>query len=344
MRCCVKLESERRTKVSLRLIWVLIFDLALCFLNKVWFTWDWTEAILKDIHLVQKSTLRRKKKTSQETTIVSSKVFRSCRTSDSLFISWLTVQGLILFSNRDWQAFCKSGWETGDSGSSNLTFSLTSWFDFHFVRKESDFSPSLIPEWKGKGIHKSAKSMDQKKTEKALRTSRASEWLTVQDELDSGKEKILYFGRCQSICRSCWTWVGIKLCPLSKRAHDGSVDRKEMRVVKKKRKFKIGKRRLTLISNIAIHSQAMSNQETPSATFSSQIGSAGGSPQRRRHREQQIQSAYEIQRDAAVKGALIYTAIGASACLMAHHIFPAFRSVTRCSVVVHSGIEQRGEE
>lgn len=96
---------------------------------------------------------------------------------------------------------------------------------------------------------------------------------------------------------------------------------------RKEEKVQDRKRRLNLISNIAIHSQAMSNQETPSATFSSQIGSAAGSPQRRRHREQQIQSAYEIQRDAAVKGALIYTAIGASACLMAHHIFPAFRSV-----------------
>lgn len=64
---------------------------------------------------------------------------------------------------------------------------------------------------------------------------------------------------------------------------------------------------------------------TPSAIYTSQIGDAAGSPQRRRHREEQIATAYEIQRDAAVRGALIYTAIGASACLMGHHLFPAFR-------------------
>lgn len=72
--------------------------------------------------------------------------------------------------------------------------------------------------------------------------------------------------------------------------------------------------------------QSSSPQEAPlSALSSSTLGSA---PKRIRHRETQIESAYELQRNAAVKGALFYTFLGASSCLMAHHLFPGFRRQT----------------
>ncbi|CAO1631333.1 unnamed protein product [Parajaminaea phylloscopi] len=54
----------------------------------------------------------------------------------------------------------------------------------------------------------------------------------------------------------------------------------------------------------------------------------GTAPQRKRHREGHIQHAYTIQRDAAIKGMIIWTFIGASTCFMAHHLFPGFRRQT----------------
>ncbi|PWN52967.1 hypothetical protein IE53DRAFT_384555 [Violaceomyces palustris] len=68
-----------------------------------------------------------------------------------------------------------------------------------------------------------------------------------------------------------------------------------------------------------------SSSSLPSATYSSQLGSA---PKRIRHREDQIESAYALQRDAAIRGAAIWTLIGASTCFMAHHLFPGFRRQT----------------
>lgn len=70
--------------------------------------------------------------------------------------------------------------------------------------------------------------------------------------------------------------------------------------------------------------------------------------QRRRHREAQIERAYELQRvgapspraeqpicshavptqNAAIKGATLYTFLGASSTLLSHHLFPRFRSQT----------------
>ncbi|SPO26473.1 uncharacterized protein UTRI_04062 [Ustilago trichophora] len=70
---------------------------------------------------------------------------------------------------------------------------------------------------------------------------------------------------------------------------------------------------------------AGSNEAPLSALSTSALGSA---PKRIRHRENQIESAYELQRNAAMKGALIYTALGASSCFMAHHLFPGFRRQT----------------
>ncbi|PWZ00272.1 hypothetical protein BCV70DRAFT_237437 [Testicularia cyperi] len=73
-------------------------------------------------------------------------------------------------------------------------------------------------------------------------------------------------------------------------------------------------------------SGSASGSESPlSALSTSSLGSA---PKRIRHRENQIESAYELQRNAAIKGALIYTALGASTCFMAHHLFPGFRRQT----------------
>ncbi|KDN45730.1 hypothetical protein K437DRAFT_246930 [Tilletiaria anomala UBC 951] len=60
-------------------------------------------------------------------------------------------------------------------------------------------------------------------------------------------------------------------------------------------------------------------------TFTSELGSA---PLRRRRREEEIESAYEVQRAAAIKGALIWTGIGASSCFFAHNLFPGFRRQT----------------
>lgn len=73
-------------------------------------------------------------------------------------------------------------------------------------------------------------------------------------------------------------------------------------------------------------SPVQGNDDAPlSAMKTSTLGSA---PKRIRHRESQIESAYEIQRNAALKGALLYTALGASTCFMAHHLFPGFRRQT----------------
>ncbi|EPQ26834.1 uncharacterized protein PFL1_05469 [Pseudozyma flocculosa PF-1] len=63
----------------------------------------------------------------------------------------------------------------------------------------------------------------------------------------------------------------------------------------------------------------------PSATTTSSLG---GAPKRIRHREDQIESAYEVQRNAAIKGAAIWTLIGATACFWGHHLFPGFRRQT----------------
>ncbi|KAI3485201.1 hypothetical protein L1887_51486 [Cichorium endivia] len=71
--------------------------------------------------------------------------------------------------------------------------------------------------------------------------------------------------------------------------------------------------------------QAAANEPPLSALSTSTLGSA---PKRVRHREEQIESAYELQRNAAMKGALLYTALGASTCFMAHHLFPGFRRQT----------------
>ncbi|SNX84953.1 uncharacterized protein MEPE_03662 [Melanopsichium pennsylvanicum] len=71
--------------------------------------------------------------------------------------------------------------------------------------------------------------------------------------------------------------------------------------------------------------QTASNEATLSAMSTSQLGSA---PKRIRHRENQIESAYELQKNAAIKGALLYTALGASSCFMAHHLFQGFRRQT----------------
>ncbi|TKY84860.1 hypothetical protein EX895_005940 [Sporisorium graminicola] len=72
--------------------------------------------------------------------------------------------------------------------------------------------------------------------------------------------------------------------------------------------------------------QASNSGEAPlSALSTSTLGSA---PKRIRHRETQIESAYELQRNAAMKGALLYTALGASSCFLAHHLFPGFRRQT----------------
>ncbi|GAC99073.1 hypothetical protein PHSY_006670 [Pseudozyma hubeiensis SY62] len=72
--------------------------------------------------------------------------------------------------------------------------------------------------------------------------------------------------------------------------------------------------------------QASTSADAPlSALSSSTLGSA---PKRIRHRETQIGTAYELQRNAAMKGALLYTALGASSCFMAHHLFPGFRRQT----------------
>ncbi|CDR88497.1 uncharacterized protein SPSC_04324 [Sporisorium scitamineum] len=72
--------------------------------------------------------------------------------------------------------------------------------------------------------------------------------------------------------------------------------------------------------------QPSNSGEAPlSALSTSSLGSA---PKRIRHRETQIESAYELQRNAAMKGALLYTALGASSCFLAHHLFPGFRRQT----------------
>ncbi|KAK0566455.1 hypothetical protein OC861_003233 [Tilletia horrida] len=66
---------------------------------------------------------------------------------------------------------------------------------------------------------------------------------------------------------------------------------------------------------------------TPSATYTSEIGSAVA-PRRRRHREDQVEHAYELQRDAAIKGAAIWTMLGGSGVIMSHYLFPGFRKQT----------------
>ncbi|KAK0555037.1 hypothetical protein OC845_000410 [Tilletia horrida] len=66
---------------------------------------------------------------------------------------------------------------------------------------------------------------------------------------------------------------------------------------------------------------------TPSATYTSEIGSAVA-PRRRRHREDQVEHAYELQRDAAIKGAAIWTMLGGSGVIMSHYLFPGFRRQT----------------
>ncbi|KAL9933211.1 hypothetical protein V8E36_007929 [Tilletia maclaganii] len=67
---------------------------------------------------------------------------------------------------------------------------------------------------------------------------------------------------------------------------------------------------------------------TPSATYTSQIGAAIAPRKRKRHREEQIEHAYELQRDAAICGAAIWTLIGGTSTLMAHFLFPGFRKQT----------------
>ncbi|KAK0525456.1 hypothetical protein OC835_005599, partial [Tilletia horrida] len=66
---------------------------------------------------------------------------------------------------------------------------------------------------------------------------------------------------------------------------------------------------------------------TPSPTYTSEIGQAVA-PRRRRHREAQVEHAYELQRDAAIKGAAIWTFIGGTTTVMAHYLFPGFRKQT----------------
>ncbi|PWN44246.1 hypothetical protein IE81DRAFT_310758 [Ceraceosorus guamensis] len=49
---------------------------------------------------------------------------------------------------------------------------------------------------------------------------------------------------------------------------------------------------------------------------------------RRKHREQQIQEAYKLQRDAAIRGASTYGLVGLATIFTAHHYYPKFRSQT----------------
>ncbi|SPC64247.1 uncharacterized protein UHOD_05104 [Ustilago sp. UG-2017b] len=70
------------------------------------------------------------------------------------------------------------------------------------------------------------------------------------------------------------------------------------------------------------------NNEAAAPLSALSTSAIGSTSKRIRHREEQIESAYELQRSAAMKGALLYTALGASSCFMAHHLFPGFRHQT----------------
>ncbi|CAO1617908.1 unnamed protein product [Sympodiomycopsis kandeliae] len=72
-------------------------------------------------------------------------------------------------------------------------------------------------------------------------------------------------------------------------------------------------------------SSSSEQSEPTSAMSTTTIGSV---PSRTRHRQGQIEHAYSIQRDAAIRGMLIWTLIGGSTVFMAHHLFPKFRSQT----------------
>ncbi|PWN28487.1 hypothetical protein BDZ90DRAFT_231474 [Jaminaea rosea] len=97
-----------------------------------------------------------------------------------------------------------------------------------------------------------------------------------------------------------------------------------------------------------------------SAMSTSTLGSA---PQRKRHRDDHVQYAYTIQREAGLRGMLIWTIAGASTVFMAHHLFPLVRRQTLAgkafltsgftifglctgaeSVLQHHETQQRSEE
>ncbi|KAE8224874.1 hypothetical protein CF319_g2295 [Tilletia indica] len=65
----------------------------------------------------------------------------------------------------------------------------------------------------------------------------------------------------------------------------------------------------------------------PPLLYTSEIGKAVA-PRRKRHREAEVEHAYEIQRDAAIRGAALWTFIGGSTTIMAHYLFPGFRKQT----------------
>ncbi|CAD6893787.1 unnamed protein product [Tilletia controversa] len=65
----------------------------------------------------------------------------------------------------------------------------------------------------------------------------------------------------------------------------------------------------------------------PPLLYTSQIGTAVA-PRRRRHREAEVEHAYEIQKDAAIRGAAIWTFLGGTTTVMAHYLFPGFRKQT----------------